>query len=84
MWVRSQNRKYLVKCNIFYIDEKYGKEGPLYWIIGLNSDCSEEGSGLLGIYDSLSTALDVLCSIEGRIVAKCPVFEMPVDKEDES
>ena len=84
MWIRSQNRKILIQCNNFYIDEKCGKEGSLYWVRGYYNDCPEEESYLLGVYNSLSVALDVLDSIQGRIIAKSSVYQMPLDEEDES
>ena len=86
MWFRSQNRKTLIQCNNFYIEEKYGKEGSLYWILGFYEYCSdeEEDSFLLGVYNSLSTALNILDRIQYHIEAKTRVYQMPLDEGDES
>lgn len=86
MWIRSQNRRCLIQCNEFYIDEKHRKEGTAYWILGVYKEClnEEEDACLLGVYNSLSTASDILDCIQGHIIAKSPVYQMPVDEEDES
>lgn len=86
MWIRSQSRRCLIQCDEFYIDEKYGKEGPVYWILGAYQGClnEEENACFLGVYNSLSTASGILDRIQGHIIAKSPVYQMPLDEEDES
>ena len=74
MWIRSQNKYTLVKCNnvYAYYDGKIGKN-----IIATN----DYSNVVIGFYSTKEKALKVIDMIERHIIYLSGVFQMPQDDE---
>lgn len=79
MWVRSQDKRRLIKCNNLSIKNGVGLLVGKFTI--------EESGITLGIYSNEKKALKVLDMIEGAIQQTefphhiYPIFQMPQDSE---
>lgn len=77
MWIRSQNKKYLINCKNLGIRKMINK-----YVVALISECADFYP--LGSYSSEEKALKVLDEIQKRTEYICPkTFQMPADFEVE-
>lgn len=61
LWIRSQNKKLLIKCNNVIIDEYLDSH------IDIRQYNSESGSFKLGSYESVERAKEILDEIQSKI-----------------
>lgn len=77
MWIRSQNKKYLINCKNLGIRKMLNK-----YVVALISECADFYT--LGSYSSEEKALKVLDEIQKRKEYLYPkAFQMPEDDEVE-
>lgn len=77
MWIRSQNKKYLINCKNLGIKKMLNK-----YVVALISECADFYT--LGSYSSEEKALKVLDEIQNRTEYIYPkAFQMPQDDEVE-
>lgn len=77
MWIRSQNKKYLINCKNLGIRKMLNK-----YVVALISECADFYT--LGSYSSEEKALKVLDEIQKRKEYLYPkAFQMPADEEVE-
>lgn len=75
MWIRSQNKKYLINCKNLGIRKMQNK-----YVVALISECADFYT--LGSYSSEEKAFKVLDEIQKRTEYLCPkAFQMPADDE---
>lgn len=75
MWIRSQNKKYLINCKNLGIRKMLNK-----YVVALISECADFYT--LGSYSSEEKALKVLDEIQKRTEYLYPkAFQMPQDYE---
>lgn len=75
MWVRSQNKSRLIKCDYITIDKCY--------VVAIHNESHNEiEKSLLGTYSSHEKVLKVLDKIQNFIGVN-DVFQMPQDDEVE-
>lgn len=75
MWIRSQNKKYLINCKNLGI-----RKMPNNYVVALISECADFYQ--LGSYSTEEKALKVLDEIQNRTKYLCPkAFQMPQDDE---
>lgn len=77
MWIRSQNKKYLINCKNLGIRKMLNK-----YVVALISECADFYT--LGSYSTEEKALKVLDEIQNRKEYLYPkAFQMPQDYEVE-
>ena len=77
MWIRSQNKKYLINCKNLGIRKMLNK-----YVVAIISECADFYT--LGSYSSEEKALKVLDEIQKRTEYIYPkVFQMPSDEDVE-
>ena len=75
MWIRSQNKKYLINCKNLGIRKMQNK-----YVVALISECADFYT--LGSYSTEEKALKVLDEIKKRTEYLCPkAFQMPADED---
>lgn len=75
MWIRSQNKKYLINCKNLGIRKMINE-----YVVALISECSDFYP--LGSYSSEEKALKVLDEIQKRTEYIYPkAFQMPADED---
>lgn len=75
MWIRSQNKKYLINCKNLGIRKMLNE-----YVVALISECADFYT--LGNYSSEEKALKVLDEIQKRTKYLCPkAFQMPQDED---
>lgn len=81
MWIRNQDKHFLVNACAFEISDDDVFDGVNYLIIGLSNNTSY----LLGKYSTEEKALEVLDYIQNEIQSNVydeqTVFEMPNDED---
>ena len=77
VWVRSQDRRLLIKCNSIHIENKYDKhvnifdnKSPKPEVIGYNLYVN--GGMFVGEYSSKEKAFEVLDEIQGKLLRGNP------------
>lgn len=76
MWIRSQNKKQLVKCTSFSLARNFGGRKKSA-IVGTVSNASWWGKEVvLGLYDTKETALNELTSLQKELVNNTDLYEM--------
>ena len=85
MWVRSQDKRYLVDVKRCFISSYYHKHQDKYRIAGLICESQMEGSiWALGTYKTEEKAMSVLDELQFRIArSESGVYQMPKDEADE-
>lgn len=76
MWIRSQNKKQLVKCTSFSIQRNFGgkKKGA---IVGTVSNASWWGKEVvLGLYDTKEIAQNELNKVQTELISNTEIYEM--------
>ncbi|MFD2516009.1 hypothetical protein ACFSRY_19205 [Pontibacter locisalis] len=76
MWVRSQDRKQLVKCTSFSLARNWGGKKKSA-IVGSVLNASWWGKDVvLGLYDTKEIALDELTRLQTELVNNSYIYEM--------
>jgi len=78
MWIRSQDKRNLINCTRIWMEgsgitsTNYKKP---YFICGSTHD--RDNNCVLGAYRSKQRALEVLNTIQNKLISKNEVFQMP-------
>ena len=76
MWIRSQDKKQLVKCTSFSLAKNWGGKKKSA-IVGSVSNVSWWGKDVvLGLYDTQEIALNELTRIQMELVNNSDIYEM--------
>ncbi len=76
MWIRSQDKKQLVKCTSFSLARNWGSKKKSA-IVGTVSNASWWGKEVvLGLYDTKEIALNELTRLQTELVKNTEIYEM--------
>ena len=76
MWIRSQDKKQLVKCTSFSLARNWGGKKKSA-IVGSVSNASWWGKDVvLGLYDTKEIALSELTKLQTELVNNSDIYEM--------
>ena len=76
MWIRSQDKKQLVKCTSFSLARNWGGKKKIA-IVGSVSNASWWGKDVvLGLYDTKEIALNELTMLQTELVKNTDLYEM--------
>jgi len=76
MWIRSQDKKHLVKCTSFSLARNWGGKKKNA-IVGSVSNASWFGKDVvLGLYDTNEIALNELTRLQTELINNSDVYEM--------
>ena len=76
MWIRSQNKKQLVKCTSFSIARNFGGKKKSA-IVGTVSNTSWWGKEVvLGLYDTKEVAQNELTRLQTELINNTELYEM--------
>ena len=76
MWIRSQDKKQLVKCTSFSLARNWGGKKKSA-IVGSVSNAPWWGKDVvLGLYDTMEIALNELTRLQTELINNSDVYEM--------
>ncbi|HKK62376.1 MAG TPA: hypothetical protein VJ951_07445 [Bacteroidales bacterium] len=76
MWVRSQDKKELVKCLAFAVAKNFGGKKNAAIIGYVSNGFWGRKEVILGLYDTKEIALDELSKLQVEIAGDAKVYEM--------
>ena len=76
MWIRSQNKKQLVRCTSFSIQKNWGGKKKSA-IVGNVTNAPWWGKEvILGLYDTKEVAKSELTKLQGELLSAAELYEM--------